>query len=207
MSENIFHINPIFFLPIDAEDNKKMYSESENKSHTFISSENKLEKCKMKISKDSDINIEEETTNGYTSSSSGKEKSENSSNMNHKKEDNYKMKDKEEVIIFSKCKNDRYIKSLTNSNKIYTSEIFKKNWKLKCRRLITKLKMKLIKQYKNSFKEKLNYDNYKNLSCKNILSNSKNNIFNSLHCNNFINHNNYENNYVNKNEIGNNISN
>ena len=32
MSENIFHINPIFFLPIDLEDNVKIKSDEEKDS-------------------------------------------------------------------------------------------------------------------------------------------------------------------------------
>ena len=32
-------------------------------------------------------------------------------------------------------KNDKNIKSKTNSSKIYISEIFKRNWKLKSKRL------------------------------------------------------------------------
>ena len=48
---------------------------------------------------------------------------------------------------------------MTNSSKIYICEIFKPNWKLKDRRLITKLKKILIKEYKNSCLKEANKKN------------------------------------------------
>lgn len=68
--------------------------------------------------------------------------------INECDDNNYK-----NIIVFSMDKNDKNIKSKTNSSKIYISEIFKRNWKLKSKRLITKLKKKLIKQIRNSNNE------------------------------------------------------
>ena len=146
MSQNTFTINPIFFMPIDFEDNSKM--QEEEKSQDNYSS---LENDSL-----SSINEGEETNDKNT-------------------------------IIFSSNKDDRNIKSMTNSSKIYISEIFKRNWKLKSKRLISKLKKKLIKQIKTNHK----YNNYESNNEKNNLSNQiiikskKNNIdFNNYNKNN-----------------------
>ena len=88
------------------------------------------------------------------------------------------------IIIFSLNKNDRNIKSMTNSSKIYISEIFKKNWKLKSKRLITKLKIKLIKQWKNYEKNNQNMDS-------NCLKNNNEIIIKSKNINNKFDINNY----------------
>ena len=106
-------------------------------------------------------------------------------------------------------KNDKNIKSKTNSSKIYISEIFKRNWKLKSKRLITKLKKKLIKQIRNSNNEdneRIN-SNIKNNSINHILKNINSefdfynycinkNINNNIY--NFINNFNRINNYISK---------
>ena len=110
MSENVFPVDPIFYMPIDTEDNK----EKQQKTDTIKQDEN---------------------------------------NNNEKN-----------ILTFSINKNDKNIKSLTNSSKIYISEIFKKNWKLKSRRLLSKLKKKLIKQLieyqlKENINEKSNFIN------------------------------------------------
>ena len=122
-----------------------------------------------------DMQFEDENSNENTSS--GKE-NDNSSESSKDKDKNQKKifvreKGKEngdEVIVFSTSVNDRDIKSMTNSSKIYVNEIFKQNWKLKSRRLITKLKKKLIKEYKNKcFKEltEVNNNHIKNSYFKN----------------------------------------
>ena len=65
------------------------------------------------------------------------------------------------IITFSTSKTNREIKSLANSSKIYIAEIFRRNWKLKARRLITKMKQKLIKKLNNiESKENENKTNY-----------------------------------------------
>ena len=73
---------------------------------------------------------------------------------------------KDKIIIFSLNKADKEIKSMTNSSKIYISEIFKKNWKHKSRRLIAKLKKRLIKL--------LNQNNSNNAKNKIINKSNKN---------------------------------
>ena len=106
---------------------------------------------------------------------------------------------------------------MTNSSKIYTSDIFKRNWKLKSKRLITKLKKKLIKQIKNFYKNNINecneFNNNTNKNEHQIIINSKknsnfdinnyyknnlyNNIYNSLYNQNQKN-NNYNDNLIDK---------
>ena len=112
-----------------------------------------------------------------------------------------------EVIVFSKSANNRHIKSMTNSSKIYVNEIFKQNWKLKSQRLITKLKKKLIKEYKNRCnKELIEVNNHiKNSYFKNNIMNS-NNMKNSIpNCNNnFIYNKNLESIIYNTNQMNNN---
>ena len=103
------------------------------------------------------------------------------------------------TIVFSLNKGDRNIKSMTNSSKIYTSEIFKRNWKLKSKRLITKLKKKLIKQIKNFYKNNINecneYNNKTNKNDHQIIINSKKNS--NFDINNYYKNNLYNNIYNN----------
>jgi len=90
---------------------------------------------------------------------------------------------------------------MSNSSKIYSSEIFKRNWKLKSRRLITKLKKKLIKQLTQTYSKEIN-DTKANLSnsCSNnkiIINSESNNInFNDSVFNNYYIYNNIKNNNV-----------
>ena len=193
MSHNIFQIDPIFFMPIDFEDNSKISSETEDDSQN--SSGDMEKKKKNNVNK---IN-EDDTSNEY--SSSGKD-------LGQTLDINKQNKEKSNIIVFSTSVNDPHIKSMTNSSKIYTSEIFKQNWKLKSRRLITKLKKKLIKQYKNSCLEENNEkkNNKNNEIVKhNICGNKINNIKNynnsymtkcSHIMNNYINNNNICNNFI-----------
>ena len=195
MSQDIFCINPIFFVPIDCQEISKNEHELQNEMKMFE------EPIKTKNIDKNQIEIEDKNT--YDNSSSGKdsegyvdideigtknEKNEKSLGNNGKfpKKSN---SDEKETIVFSTSINDPHIKSMTNSSKIYTSEIFKQNWKLKSRRLITKLKRKLIKQYNNL----CNNNNNKN----NDNSNDDNDE-NSIDDNNNYSHNNdYDNNYIN----------
>ena len=169
MSQNIFRIDPIFFLPIDLEDNSKILSEE--------------------IQNDCDT-PEEEHNNALVK----KDKIE----INEGKTNEYSSKGKELVQIFvSNIKKNQISKENNNEkinpnkNKIFVSQFFKDNWKIKSRRLITKLKKKLIKQYKNSCLK--NNDNknidilnfyINNINSNNMNSNINNKIFD---CNdNFI---------------------
>ena len=89
--------------------------------------------------------------------------------------------DNQTTIIFSSIKNDRNIKSMSNSSKIYISEIFKRNWKLKSRRLISKLKKKLIKQWIQTNNKEINDTNVKlnkYYSNKKLIINSQSNNIN-----------------------------
>jgi hypothetical protein len=174
MSQNIFQIDPIFFLPIDLEENSTISKESKESYDTKLLSENYINK----------IDIEEDITNEY--SFSGKELDQ-SLNIN-KNNNKIGKKDKpKEFIIYSVYLNEpnSNIKSMANSSKIYISEILKSNWKLKSRRLITKLKKRLIKQYKNLY---LNNNN--NINNTNIINNNYDNIniinFNNKNNNKFI---------------------
>ena len=178
-NENIFQIDPIFFVPIDCEENSKHIEEGKN--------------TLQKKQKYSESNSEKDVN----------------SKIKHSKE---KKKEKD-VIVFSKSQNDRKIKSMANSSKIYITEIFKQNWKLKARRLITKLKKKLIKQYFNvcdedeNFEDKsinktLSWNNYENSNYINndeLFSCENNTIFinNNNNCIRLGNSNNIDNCYIN----------
>ena len=128
------------------------------------------------------IDLEESSNTQEVQNNTSQERNSLSS-IDNKSEDENNDKN---IIIFSLNKNDRNIKSMTNSSKIYTSEIFKKNWKLKSKRLITKLKIKLIKQWKNF--EKNNENNNSNLikynNINEIIIKSKN-INNKFDVNNY----------------------
>ena len=182
MSQNIFRIDPIFFLPIDLEDNSKNLSEEEQNY------------CDTTEKKQNNTSIKEDKID-----------------FNECSNDEYYSEGKELVQIFdsninkkqiSKENDEGKIKPQKNSDKIFISQFFKDNWKIKSRRLITKLKKKLIKQYKNSCLK--NNDNknidilnfyFNNINNKNMNSNNINNnlydfnnnfIYNNL---NTINHN------------------
>ena len=71
MSQNIFQIDPIFFLPIDLEDNSKIPTETEEEAQNTILLNNNHAKKHKKNSHKKKITIEDDTTNEY--SSSGKE--------------------------------------------------------------------------------------------------------------------------------------
>jgi hypothetical protein len=180
MSKDVFTVDPIFFLPIDIEEDLNI-SESNEKSNNV---ENKT------FSDKNILNCEEKNN-----------KNENA-----------------EVITFSLNKNDRNIKSMTNSSKIYISEIFKRNWKLKSRRLIAKLKKRLIKQWNHycliKFENNKNVVNNNFIQEKIIKSNNinkkfdfnnfiNNNVTNISHMNAIINNSLYHNNFNNINKFGN----
>jgi len=171
MSQNIFLIDPIFFMPINEE-----YSKQRNKpKKNDFPNKNKINNIeKSKVFYSTKNNLSKYSFDALIS------KSKQNRNKNKK------------TIIFSSIKNDRNIKSMTNSSKIYTSEIFKKNWKLKSKRLIAKLKKKLIKKWKQTNNEE-NY-NYKfsnfiknNFVNKIIINSKSNNIDrNDFEFNNYI---------------------
>jgi hypothetical protein len=186
MSQNIFQIDPIFFLPIDFEENSKVASEAEEEDQCQNDKllKDHIERHKKNMHKNKKYS-EDDTT--IENSSSGKDL-DKTLDISKIKKEKPKRKEEKEVIVFSTSANDPHIKSMTNSSKIYISEIFKQNWKLKSRRLITKLKKKLIKQYQNScIKENIdkktknnNINDHVNLSLKNnsLLVNKKINLNN-----------------------------
>ena len=189
MSDNIFHTDPIFVLPIDYEEDFKN-SSKEIQNEKICN--NQFEKHTKKSYKKKKTTSEDENSNENTSSGKENDYSSESSKDKDKNQKKIFVREKakengDEVIVFSTSVNDRHIKSMTNSSKIYVNEIFKQNWKLKSRRLITKLKKKLIKEYKNKcFKEltEVNNNHIKNSSFKNNIMNSNNMSSNIPNCNN-----------------------
>ena len=191
MSQNIFPIDPIFFLPIDFEDNSKNKEEDSPKSDIIY---NSLERNKK--NKES---TENESTNEDSSSGKELDQSIDSGDIqsdNSKKAKNADKNEQNDIIVFSKNVNDRHIKSMTNSSKIYICEIFKQNWKLKARRLITKLKKRLIKEYQNSLLKEEN-------KIGNVNNNIYNNYINKVNKVNKVNNNTIDINSMNGNKIDN----
>ena len=121
MSQNVFLINPIFFMPIDEEYSKR--KGNQNKDDKAKSQKIKNKFC---LNQNQDLGIIKGNHPKKIISIS----EENKLPTNNNQDDN------QSTIIFSSAKNDRNIKSMSNSSKIYISEIFKRNWKLKSRRLI-----------------------------------------------------------------------
>ena len=190
MSQNIFQIDPIFFLPIDLGENSKFSSEIEEESQTQNGKLLKahIEKYKKNTHKNKN-NIEDDSTN---ENSSSEKELDQSLDIDKIKSQKPTRKGEKEVIVFSTSRNDPHIKSMTNSSKIYISEIFKQNWKFKSRRLITKLKKKLIKQYQNSCENEKIYNNKSiNIGNSNINNNANFSLNDkNLFVNNKINSNN-----------------
>ncbi len=186
MFQNIFQIDPIFFLPIDLEENANISKESKEFYNDKPSNEDIINKINKKEKND----IEEETTIEFSYSGKELDQSLNINIINNKNENK---NEKKETIIYSLYLNDpnSHLKSVANSSKIYISEIFKSNWKLKSRRLITKLKNSLIKKYNNLY---MNNDNINIYNNNNISINIKNNNFDNKINKNIMNFNNINNN-------------
>ena len=173
MSQNIFRIDPIFFLPIDLEDSSRNLSDEEQND-----CDNEEKQQKSPSIKEDKMGVDKGPNKD---SSEGKELVQIFvSNIN--KKHTAKESDKGKVKVKK------------NSDKIFISQFFKENWQIKSRRLITKLKKKLIKQYKNSCLK--NNDNknidilnvyFNNIKKQNINSNNINNLFDCN--NNFISNN------------------
>ena len=202
MSQNAFLIDPIFFIPIDEE-----YSKRKGKQKKDDTTKSQKIKNIVGLEQNQDISI----TKGNHPKKIISIPEENKSSSNSNQDDN------QTTIIFSSTKNDRNIKSMSNSSKIYISEIFKRNWKLKSRRLIAKLKKKLIKQWIQTNNKEIN-DTNANLSKyysnnKLIINSQSNNInTNDYEFNNYYiyNKNNFNNNNTlltnNFNHINNNVN-
>ena len=91
-------------------------------------------------------------------------------------------------LVFSNEKNNKYIKSLINSSRIYISDILEKNWKIKIKKIVRKMKLQYI--------QKLNSIENEN---ENVM---KNNNFNNNNNNYF--YNNYNNKQFRSNQYNNN---
>ena len=195
MSQNILHNDPIFFLPKDLEESIN----NKSKDVEYIKILN--ERTKNDIKNINKKDIKEEITNEYFSSGKELDQIINVNRINNMKE---KKDEEKEFIVYSTSINDPQIKYMANSSKIYISEIFKSNWKLKSRRLITKLKKKLIKQYNKLYIMEDKIESENNVNFQSDISDNKNimninNINNNIFiCNNkFINNNNNIYKYIN----------
>ena len=197
MSQNVFLIDPIFFMPIDEEYSKK---NRKHKKDDIPKSHKDKNKVIFNQNQDLDI-IKGNHPKKFISISK-----ENKSPSNNSQDDN------QSTIIFSSIKNDPNIKSMSNSSKIYISEIFKRNWKLKSRRLIAKLKKKLIKQWTQTYNKEgndIDANRSKNFSNNKIIINSQSNNINydyDIDNYNMYNNNIKNNNIVLKNNFYNNIN-
>ena len=188
MSQNAFLIDPIFFIPIDEE-----YSKRKGKQKKDETTKNQRIKNIVGLEQNQDISI----TKGNHPKKIISIPEKNKSSSNSIQDDN------QTTIIFSSTKNNRNIKSMSNSSKIYISEIFKRNWKLKSRRLIAKLKKKLIKQWIQTNNKEIN-DTNANLSKyysnnKLIINSQSNNINTNTNDYEFNNYYIYNNNNINNN--------
>ena len=126
----------------------------------------------------------------------------------NEKEKNINIEKKGELKIFSKSKN----LSIADSSKIYMSEFLKKNWKIKIKRLIIKLKKRYTKKAENLIYEESqksiinnNIENNNLINIFNDSSNLNNNINNNINTsdNNLYNNNLYNNNHYNLNNLNN----
>ena len=124
----------------------------------------------------------------------------------NEKEKNINIEKKGELKIFSKSKN----LSIADSSKIYMSEFLKKNWKIKIKRLIIKLKKKYTKKAENLIYEEPqksiinnNIENNNLINIFNDSSNLNNNINNNINTsdNNLYNNSLYNNNHYNLNNL------
>ena len=198
MSQNVFLIDPIFFMPIDEE-----YYKRKGKPNKADKTESQKIKNMVGLNQNQDLGIIKDNHPKKIISFLKENKSSSNSSQNNN----------QSTIIFSSTKNNRNIKSMSNSSKIYISEIFKRNWKLKSRRLIAKLKKKLIKKWTQTYNKEGNGKNVninKNCSNNKIIINSQSNNINNYDYefdNYYINTNNIKNsNTVLKNNFYNNIN-
>ena len=155
MSQNVFLIDPIFFMPIDEE-----YYKRKGKPNKADQTESQKIKNMVGLNQNQDLGIIKDNHPKIIISFLKENKSSSNSSQNNN----------QSTIIFSSTKNNRNIKSMSNSSKIYISEIFKRNWKLKSRRLIAKLKKKLIKKWTQTYNKE---GNDKNVNINNNCSNNK----------------------------------
>ena len=162
MSEDI---EPIFFLPMDFEENLNIFQKIEEVSQISFP--------KYNIENENSINIINFEDDKKIENSSTQKVIEESFKICKTINEKSKDSEKKGCLVYSTCFKDPHIKSMTTSSKIYISEIFKRNWKLKSRRIIARLKKKLIKQYYKLYRE--NIKQIRNLNCTNSINNNINN--------------------------------
>ena len=145
----------IFLVPVDGNANKNTI---ENKNQSF---EEQNKKNDIEIEKDE--NIEEIYNNDYFDI----EKIPNNKKIEEKHNN---------VKIYSSSLISKNI-SIADSSKIYMSEFLKKNWKIKIKRLIIKLKKRYTKQvHKSILEEKNKFSNINNKTDNNKFIENYNSI-------------------------------
>lgn len=142
MTDNSFSNENIFLIPIDqneensndisnetenADDDQFILSESEIKTDTSFSDESDLEKKQNNLSEK------------YFNIVNAIKRSEDTMN---------ECKYIPQSIAYSSIKDDREIKSLTNSSKLYVCEFLNYNWKNRTKRFVIKNKIKYIELIK-----------------------------------------------------------
>ena len=151
----------LFTLPIDLENEDENFSSPNKMLNNFEKEKNFNETNII----NEDINFDQiiELLDDFSNNSINKE-----NDNNELKESKY--------VVFSNEKDKRYIKSLINSSRIYISEILEKNWKLKIKKIIRKMKLQYIEKLNSIENENI----IKNKSFNNIdsfINNYSNNTF------------------------------
>ena len=151
----------LFTLPIDLENEDENFSTPNKMLNNFEKEKNFNETNII----NEDINFDQiiELLDDFSNNSINKE-----NDNNELKESKY--------VVFSNEKDKRYIKSLINSSRIYISEILEKNWKLKIKKIIRKMKLQYIEKLNSIENENI----IKNKSFNNIdsfINNYSNNTF------------------------------
>ena len=132
MDSNIYE--HLFTLPIDLENEDENFTSSHKISINF-EEEKKYNEINM-INDNICINQVMELLDGF-------------SNNNVNKKNGNNNLEESKFIVFSNEKNNKNIKSLINSSRIYISEILEKNWKLKIKKIIRKMKVQYIQKLKS----------------------------------------------------------
>ena len=175
MSNSAFNIDPLFVVPIDYEENQKnTLMSAQNNIESDITIEN-LSFSKKNIISDNNIENDINLTNDLDQFEV------KNVYKDYKNNCSFNIKDNK----IEPCNDSNII----NNNKIYITKCLKKNWKLKCRRLASKIKKRLVKLYHKSCKEQVistneNSNRYK-IEYVNINNNYYLNYMNNLN-NNFI---------------------
>ena len=152
MSSYIY--DSIFTLPIDLQQEDETNISKDNKS--ILNDDEKISEEINIIDENKDISF---TSNRVLD--------------NDTKQSNNDTKNPE-FITFSTDKNNKEIKSLSNSSRLYINEILKKSWKMKVRRLIKRMKQKLIKKLNRIENEEKNQNDKNSCDDNKYLINQQN---------------------------------